>query len=209
MDPEYSNLKSEIEKYLPDGYTIIEDTDYTYIIADQNGQKETGQVELHPSFVVTWKNYDGSELEKDENVKYGKMPSYDGAAPSKPDTAQYTYTFKDWDKELSPVTNDITYSAVFEQTVNQYIVTWLYPDGSLFKKQTLDYGTQLQSGLEIPQGYNTIYWRNNNGETYPESKLPTITGDVIYRSEYSTAKLLDVEYSMREMKSISDKTIYL
>ncbi len=190
------NIKTEIEKYLPDGYTIREDDDEdtycTYIIADGNDQQVTDQVELRPSFVVTWKNYDGSELEKDENVKYGTMPSYDSDTPSKPATAQYTYTFTGWDKVPSPVTNDITYSAVFEQTVNKYTVTWLYPDGSLFKTQTLDYGTQLQSGLEVPQGYNSIYWYDSNGICCPDGKLPAIVKDVTYKAEYSAAKIIDV-----------------
>lgn len=60
-------------------------------------------------FTVTWKNYDGTVLETDENVEYGSAPFYDSATPVKAGAA-----FKNWDKEFSAVTADVVYTAVFE-----------------------------------------------------------------------------------------------
>ena len=48
------------------------------------------------TYTVTWKNWDGTELEKDENVAAGATPSYDGETPTKPEDANNTYTFAGW-----------------------------------------------------------------------------------------------------------------
>jgi len=68
------------------------------------------------SFTVTWKNYNNAVLEVDENVKKGTMPSYDGKTPIQKEKGGYSFTFIGWNPELSPVANDITYTAVFEKT---------------------------------------------------------------------------------------------
>jgi len=68
-------------------------------------------------YTVTWLNEDGTVLETDKNVEYGTMPKYDGETPKKDNTAQYTYVFDKWDKEISEVTGDITYKATYKLTV--------------------------------------------------------------------------------------------
>lgn len=66
------------------------------------------------NYVVTWKNEDGTIL-KTENVEYGKTPSYTGNTPEKAETDDATYTFKGWDKEISAVTGDAEYIAVYTE----------------------------------------------------------------------------------------------
>ena len=75
------------------------------------------------SYTVTWKNWNGEELETDTNVAKDALPSYDGEAPTRPDDANNTYTFAAWDDgtttymigvdDLPPVTGDVTYTAVY------------------------------------------------------------------------------------------------
>ena len=36
------------------------------------------------SYTITWKNWDGSVLETDTNVKEGTTPTYDGVTPTRP-----------------------------------------------------------------------------------------------------------------------------
>ena len=71
---------------------------------------------LATTYTVTWKNYDGTVLETDSNVSSGAMPEYNSAAPTRATDATYAYYFKGWDKEISPVSGDITYTATYEQT---------------------------------------------------------------------------------------------
>lgn len=73
-------------------------------------------------YTVTWKNYDGTVLETDENVGYGKVPVYNGAEPERAESDYYYYEFIGWDKEVEGVTEDVTYTAVFKEIGKQYAV---------------------------------------------------------------------------------------
>ena len=110
---------------------------YCYDAAESKWKKEGGA----ETYTVTWINDDGTVLEKDENAEAGTMPEYNGETPVKAGDAQYSYTFKGWDPEISEVTADITYKAVYEQTVNQYTVTWKNWDGTELQTEEFDYGS--------------------------------------------------------------------
>jgi hypothetical protein len=69
-------------------------------------------VEPEKTYTVTWKNYDGTVLETDTDVKAGTTPTYDGEDPIKvPDATSY-YVFAGWG-DLNPVTSDVIYTATF------------------------------------------------------------------------------------------------
>ncbi len=114
-----------------------------------DGFKNGDTINLYPvwtinKYTVTWKSEDGTVLETDENVEYGATPSYDGATPTKAETAQYTYTFSGWSPEIVAVTEKATYTAQFSETVKKYTVTWIV-DGEEYHKQTdVEYGTQIE-----------------------------------------------------------------
>ena len=72
---------------------------------------------VYPSYVVTWKNYDESVLEKDECVLLNEIPTYDGETPTKDADAQYTYTFSGWTPAVAAVEGDTTYTATFTKNM--------------------------------------------------------------------------------------------
>lgn len=65
------------------------------------------------TYTVTWANYDGQILEMDTDAALGSTPEYNGQVPQKAADSEYTYVFTGWDRELTEVTGDVTYTAVF------------------------------------------------------------------------------------------------
>ena len=78
--------------------------DVTYVAAFTSNIKR---------YTVTWLNYDGTTLEVDNNVAYGSTPTYDGDRPTKPTVGGFKQTFAGWSPEVTAVTSDQTYTAVF------------------------------------------------------------------------------------------------
>lgn len=84
--------------------TVTEGQKYTFIMPDFNVNVKA---EYEKVYTVTWKNGD-EVLETDENVFAGTVPTYDGATPVKEGC-----TFIGWSPEVTAVTGNITYTAVF------------------------------------------------------------------------------------------------
>ena len=114
---------------------------------------------------------DGETTIKTQQYSYGETPSFDGT-PTKEKDKEYTYTFKSWDKEFTPVTQNTTYTAIFTETLNEYKVKFVDGDNNneTISEVTLPYGTSITAPV-FPlsdQGYH-YEWN----ETIPE----TITQD--------------------------------
>ena len=138
------------------------------------------------TFTITWRNYDGSVLEIDENVAYGTIPTYDGQSPQKQKDAHFTYAFVGWSPEIVNVTSDVTYTAVFNDTVNVYTVSWTNYDGTILEiDSNVPYGTMPVFNSDTPKrasdsqySYAFTGWSPN--VTY-------VTDDVIYIAEYTNS----------------------
>lgn len=127
------NIWDMTESYTPTPPTKAADAQYTYTFdhwvnretneAITSASKVTGDTDLDPVFkqelrmyTITWKNDDGTILETDEKVEYGTLPTYDGETPTKAEETRYTYSFTGWDKDVTAVSGDVTYTAQFEKT---------------------------------------------------------------------------------------------
>lgn len=89
------------------------------------------------SYAIVFKN--GSEVLQSSDLEYGVEPVYKGETPTKTATAQYTYTFNDWNPELATVSECATYAAVFDSVVNKYVVTFVN-GGKTLQTDSLLYG---------------------------------------------------------------------
>ena len=85
----------------PELKEVAENTTYTAVYSS-----------VKRTYRITWKNDDGSVIDITE-VEYGAMPTYPN--PTKAATAEYTYEFAGWDKEIAKVTGDATYTATFTE----------------------------------------------------------------------------------------------
>ena len=134
---------------------------------------------LERFYTVTWKNEDGTVLEKDENVAYGETPSYDGAEPTKAATAQYTYTFDKWTPEISAVTGDVTYTAIFTQTPVPQKVTLTYVSngGTEYAPDTYTAGEVVTlDKTPFRESYSFTGWYADEALTQPVTSV-TMNGD--------------------------------
>lgn len=86
---------------------------------------------VEKKYTITWLNYDGNPVldENDEEityfVPYGSMPKYNNSTPTRlDDPGYYTYDFVRWTPEFTPVTSDVSYTAVYERNPVMYTITW-------------------------------------------------------------------------------------
>ena len=101
-------------------------------------------------YVVRFLNEDGTELQSEE-LAYGVTPAYTGETPTKPATAQYTYTFKGWDSEIVAVTGAKDYKATYTSTTNKYLITFVNYDGTELQSSEVEYGTTPTYSGEAPE----------------------------------------------------------
>ena len=146
-------------------------------------------------YTVSFKNYDGTLLDEVKVEKNGTA-TYGGPTPTRPDTAEFSYSFNGWDKSLSNITSDCTRIAQFIETAkpitNYYIVTFKNYDGAILHEAIVkEHGTATFSGLtptrlSTPEvSFTFTGW---------DGSLEDITSNCVrvaqYREEY-------VEYTVR------------
>ena len=132
-------------------------------------------------YTVKWV-VEGKTVETDENVAYGTTPSYDGAEPTKAGNAQYSYTFKSWTPVVSTVKGDVTYTATFTQSVNEYTITWIVNGKSTTEQ--VAYGTVPSfNGSTDKAPTNTTVYTFAGWNTTPVA----VTGPATYTATYNEA----------------------
>lgn len=132
-----------------------------------------------PTFTVKWMA-DGLLIEEDVNVKEGTIPSYDGLEPTKSSNDKYSYEFIRWDKELDPVTSDITFNAVFEEKIKSFEVKWML-DNKVLKTELVEYG-------KTPYYTETVNKESTEKFSYTfigwDKEVSPVTEDVIYKAQF-------------------------
>ena len=129
------------------------------------------------SYTITWLNEDGSELNH-ETLEYGVTPEH--AAPTKENTAEWTYTCTGWTPAIESVKADASYQATFSATKNSYTITWLNEDGSEIEHETLEYG--------ITPSHADIYKESTEEFTYTfigwTPSIVPVNGDAAYKAVF-------------------------
>jgi uncharacterized repeat protein (TIGR02543 family) len=81
--------------------------------------------------------------------------------PTKARTQQYTYTFSGWDRTIpSEITDNITFNATYEETLNKYTVTFKDHDGTVIGvPQDIEYGSAATAPANPTRtGYTFAGW---------------------------------------------------
>ena len=119
---------------------------------------KTGTVIPKTGATVTW-IVDG--VKTTQAYAYGDVPAYNGT-PTKAETPYYTYAFTGWDKELTAVTGDVTYTAQFQAVGKNGLCidgddTYWLENGQIVKDKGL---TQVQDA----EGHNLYYYFGADGK---------------------------------------------
>lgn len=133
-------------------------------------------------YTIIFQNYDGTELQK-ETVNHGDAVSYKGTVPTKPATAQYTYTFSGWSPNIEyTAMADATYVAQFDKTVNKYTITFKNWDGTILEAKDWEYGT-------TPSYAGTPTRPADAENTYTftgwDKVISSVTGEATYTAQYN------------------------
>lgn len=98
------------------------------------------------TYTIKWVNYDGTELEVDNDVLYGTTPTYDGEIPTKASDSRFSYEFADWSPAVEPASKDMVYVAQFKEIPLEYTITYeLNGHGKLVEPvNVVTYGDALQ-----------------------------------------------------------------
>lgn len=90
-------------------------------------------------YTVKWDIDADGNADEEEILKKEDIPLHEDV--KKDATAEYTYTFKEWTPSLAPVTEEVTYTAVFDKEKNKYEISFdTDGDGTVDEKQMLEYG---------------------------------------------------------------------
>ncbi|MCQ2333821.1 MAG: InlB B-repeat-containing protein, partial [Paludibacteraceae bacterium] len=137
-------------------------------------------------YTVTYKNYEGTTLQTGL-VPYNTMPSYNGTTPAKLATAEYTYTFLEWNPKETLVEGNQIYTAKFDSTPNPYDLTWVTDGDALTGSYThgsTPYGTPIVApNTPTKTGYTFTGWNNGSGVVTPVTTMPA--ENVIYTATWT------------------------
>ena len=105
--------------------------------------------------------------------------------PTKEGNAQYSYEFAGWDSAVTQVTGNKTYTAVFEETVNEYDVSFVIDGETTTNKVT--YGSTATQPSLTKDGYTLDGWYTDNGYTTAYDFATTITENVTLYARWNAA----------------------
>ncbi len=182
-------LQGDMPVYTGDTPVKPADAQYTYTFAGWD--KAIVPADGHTTYVatfnstknkytITWLNEDGSQIDQ-TSVEYGVIPTH--AAPTKANTAEYTYTFAGWDKTPVAVTGEATYKATFSSAKNKYLITFQNEDGSVIEAKEYEYGATPVAPAAPTKEATAQYTYTFSGW---DNTIVAVTGAATYKATFTS-----------------------
>jgi len=165
----YSVREQKVEGYEAE-ITVLDDLDVEGITHYQITNKPG-------VYWVSFVDYDDTVLKEPVQYAYGTKAD-DIVKPAEPFRApdnRYTYKFIGWYPEITAVTEDAVYKAVYERTAIQYKISY-HLNGGQYNGSTEDIEETYNAGSEIKiheaptrEGYIFLYWKGSEyqpGDSY-------------------------------------------
>ena len=167
---------TDVAAALPKPYRAP-DAQYTYTFLywkDDNGNTYadaasfptvSGPVTFTPEFSRTVNSYTVTWMVEGETFSstylYGETPVF-GETPTKPSTERVVYDFDGWDKEIAPVSGDVTYIAQFISRTRFYYIEFVV-DGESFAveaeyEQLPLFGSEPRKDSDVQYDYLFVGW---------------------------------------------------
>ena len=145
---------------------------------------------------ITFYDEDGTTVLDTQTVTYGTTPVYGGAAPTKAETAQYTYAFDAWTPAITVATGDAAYTASYTATLRSYTITWLDGDGNTLTTSSVTYGdTPVYAGATPTRTATAQYSYTFNGTWSPA--IEAVIGEAAYTAQFdSTVNQYTITWSV-------------
>ena len=151
-------------------------------------------------YTVSFVNHDGTKLIPDAEYEYGTTADKitKPGTPSRGGSAEWTYTFAGWDKEITAVKSDVTYKATYTQTKNKYDVEFVDEDGTTPLK--VNYSGQEVNSVKYDYGTaaaDIVRPQNPEKAATPEytytfagwtPAIADVKDNATYKATYSRAK---------------------
>ena len=171
------------------------EADETYIYTFAGWDKDVVKVEGDTTYTATYdKTYieytvkfvsDGKEISS-KNYHYGDTVDVP-AAPTKVKDNKYTYAFAGWDKEITTVTGNATYYAVFESDAIDYNVKFVDYDGTVISSVNYNYGDAVIVPEEPEREADETYTYTFAGW---DKEVTVVTEDTTYTAIYEQKKVV-------------------
>ncbi|MCR4615566.1 MAG: InlB B-repeat-containing protein [Clostridiales bacterium] len=167
-----------------DGYATYTFTGWSPEIETVSGAKTyTAQYSsTEKEYTVTFKN--GNDIIQTSTWKYGETPEYTGGTPELEANDQYYYEFAGWSPEISEVTEEAVYSAVFTPITRKYNVTFKNYNGDILQESEWDYDATPEYKGQTPVKPEDEYATYAFTEWSPE--ISTVTGEAVYIAQFTT-----------------------
>lgn len=177
--PEYKGAEPKKEEDVSYRYSFIGWTPEIEAVTGDTIYEALYQADTK-QIIITFFNYDGNILES-KFVDYNTIPVYTGKTPVRKSTAQFSYTFIGWDKELSAATERAEYRALYEETVNEYEIRFVNYDNEVLQSETIAYGEMPEYKGATPEKPTDAYIYTFAGWN---KEISAVTGAATYTAVY-------------------------
>ena len=137
-------------------------------------------------YTYTFFDEDGTTVLSSATVNYGTAIAAP-AAPTKAATAQYTYTFAGFEGYTAgmTLTENVTFTAKYDATVNKYTYTFFGEDGTtVLSSATVNYGTVIVAPTAPTKAEDALYTYTFAGFDGFSNGM-TVTGNASFTATYT------------------------